>query len=77
MKSKVKNRCPVCGGEKIKGKTTVTVDLDTAVIVVRKVPAMICSICGADWIDDKTTEKIEQIVNQARKKKLMVEVTTM
>jgi YgiT-type zinc finger domain-containing protein len=34
------------------GKTTFTVDLGFGVVVVRDVPATVCSQCGADWISD-------------------------
>jgi len=47
-----KNSCPSCGGTKEQGTTTFTVDLKFGVIVVRNVPATVCSLCGADWIDD-------------------------
>ncbi len=34
-----KNTCPICGGSKVKGTTTFTVDLGFGVVVVRNVPA--------------------------------------
>lgn len=69
--------CPLCGGGKKAGKTTFTVDLGFGVVVVREVPATVCSQCGADWIDDATSEKLEQIVDDARQKHNLVEVTTL
>ena len=69
--------CPMCGGEKRPGKTTFTADLGFGVVVVRNVPASVCSQCGADWINDKTAERIENLVEEARKKRLHVEVTAL
>lgn len=69
--------CPLCGGEKQAGKTTFTVDLGFGVVVVREVPATVCSQCGADWIDDTIAEKLEKIVNDARERHNLVEVTTL
>ena len=69
--------CPLCGGTKTAGKTTFTVDLGFGVVVVRDVPATVCSQCGADWIGDSTAAKLEEIVSDARKKHLIVEVTTL
>jgi YgiT-type zinc finger domain-containing protein len=69
--------CPLCGGAKKPGKTTFTVDLGFGVVVVRAVPATVCSQCGADWITDDIAAKLEEIVNDARKKQHMVEVTTL
>ncbi len=69
--------CPLCGGKKKEGKTTFTVDLGFGVVVVREVPATVCSQCGADWIDDAISEKLEIIVDDARQKHNLVEVTTL
>ena len=71
------NRCPLCGGDKKAGRTTFTVDLGFGVIVVRDVPASVCSQCGADWIEGSIASKLEEIVNDARQKHHMVEVTTL
>ena len=69
--------CPLCGGKKIKGKTTFSADLDSGVLVVRQVEATICSQCGQEWIDDTTARRLEQIVNDARARQLQVEVAAM
>ncbi len=69
--------CPLCGGKKVKGKTTFTADLGFGVVVIRQVPAMVCSQCGAEWMDDKIAGKVESIVNDARQKQLTVEVTSL
>jgi YgiT-type zinc finger domain-containing protein len=69
--------CPLCGGRKKEGKTSFTVDLGFGVVVVREVPATICSQCGADWIDDNISEKLEKIVDDARQKHNLVEITTL
>ena len=66
--------CPLCAGKKKAGTTTFTADLDFGVVVVRKVPAMVCAQCGADWINDRAAKQLEDIVNDARKRRLQVEV---
>ena len=72
---KLKSACPLChGGNKQSGTTTFTVDLGFGVVVIRKVPAQVCDQCGSDWIEDDTAEKLENIVNIARKKHPIVEV---
>ncbi len=79
MNKSTKNRnfCPICGGIKKAGKTTYTVDPGFGVIVVRDVPAIICSQCGEEWIADTTAKSLEKIVNEARKKKMQFEVLTL
>ena len=69
--------CPICGGKKTKGKTTLSADLGSGVVVVRQVEATICSQCGEEWIDDATARKLEDIVNDARVRQLQVEVAAM
>ncbi len=70
------NKCPLCGGSKAEGKTTFTVELGFGVVVVRDVPATVCSQCGADWLDDSTSSRLESIVLDARQKHHTVEVTS-
>ena len=64
-------------GQKKEEKTTFTVDLGFGVVVVRDVPATVCSQCGADWIEDAISVRLEGIVNEARKRHHLVEVSTM
>lgn len=69
--------CPLCKGSKKPGKTTFTVDLGFGVIVVRDVPATICSQCGADWISDNIAEKLEKLVDEAKQKQRQIEVVSL
>ena len=71
------DKCPLCGGMKKDGKTTFAVDLGFGVVVVREVPATVCSQCGADWINDETAGKLEKIVQDARDHHHLVEVTSL
>ncbi len=72
---KSKDICPICGGNKVQGTTTFTVDLGSGVVVVRNVPALVCDQCGTDWITDETAEHLEKTVNEARQRHKQVEVT--
>ena len=69
------SKCPFCNGVKVKSTTTFTVDLGFGVVVVRDVPALVCNQCGSDWIDDKTADDLEVVVNNAKKNHAMVEIT--
>lgn len=67
--------CPVChGGHKQAGTTTFTVELGFGIIVVRDVPAQVCDLCGIDWLEDSVAEKLELMVEQARRNHREVEV---
>jgi len=50
------------------------VDLGTGVVVVRNVDAQICMQCGEEWISDQIAQRLETIVEEARKKQHQVEV---
>jgi YgiT-type zinc finger domain-containing protein len=67
--------CPLCGGEKQPGTTTFAVDLEFGVVVVREVPAFVCTQCGDASIDDLMAGKLESLVAKARRKQALVEVT--
>jgi len=70
-------KCPLCGGIRREGVTTFTVDFGDGVVVIRKVPALVCSQCGSDWVSDEIAEKLENIVANAREKQNIVEVTSL
>jgi len=59
------------------GETTFTVDFGSGVVVVRNVPATVCSQCGMEWIDDKAAAKIETIVKEAKNKQSEIEVMSL
>lgn len=78
MKKKKKpTTCYACGGAFQEGETTFTADFVSGVVVVRNVPALICSQCGTEWIDDKIADKIERIVDNAKEKHSVVEVMSL
>jgi len=70
-----KERCPICQGYKVEATTTFTVDLDFGVVVIRHVPATVCEQCSAEWIDDENAEKLEELINEAKAKHSIVEIS--
>ena len=65
MCSQPADTCPLCAGPKHAGTTTFTAELGFGVVVVRRVPATVCSQCGADWIADEDAATLERIVDEA------------
>jgi len=51
------------------------VDLKFGVVVVREVPALVCSQCGEPDIEDAVAASLETMVEDARRKQAVVEVT--
>jgi YgiT-type zinc finger domain-containing protein len=77
MRRKNTRVCPLCKGTKRPGTTTFTADLGFGVVVVRNVPASVCSQCGADWIEDKVAAHVERLVEEAKVKRSQVEVVAL
>ena len=73
-KAALKSRCPLCGGAKRPGKCTFTADIGVSVVVVRNVPATVCSQCGEEWIADETARELARYTEEARKKKEQVAI---
>ncbi len=67
-------RCPLCGGRYDIGTTTFTVDYSVGVLVVRQIPAGICSPCGEAWINDETSAELERLVLEAKSTRRQFEV---
>ena len=68
---------PTLWGAEATGQHDVYRDVGSGVVVVRNVKATICSQCGEEWIDNDTAQELENIVTEAREKRLQVEVTTL
>jgi YgiT-type zinc finger domain-containing protein len=73
----IPSKCPLCGGKIDPGTTTFTVDLKSGVIIVRNVPAWVCTQCGEDWIEDPISVKLENIANRARLQNTQLEMISM
>ncbi len=69
--------CPLCDWHMINGTTTFTLDYEKGVIVVRRVPALVCSQCGEAWIEDDQSEKLEALVQEAKNHARQLEVIDM
>ncbi len=64
--------CFMCKGEVIEKEVNYMVDLENT-IIIKGVPSKVCTECGEQYFDDKTSENIENIVNKL--KDLSTEVT--
>ncbi|MBR6259735.1 MAG: YgiT-type zinc finger protein [Oscillospiraceae bacterium] len=58
--------CFFCKGDMEPALTKFIVDLDDVVVIVKNVPAMVCTQCGEKSFDDATMERLEEIVNKVR-----------
>jgi len=44
-------------------------------VVIRNVPATLCSLCGNAWLDDQVAANMESIVEEAKSSHRQMEVT--
>lgn len=65
--------CFKCKGDLIEKKVNYVVDLENTIIIIKGVPATVCTQCGEQYFSDKIAENIEKIVNKL--KQLAAEVT--
>ena len=64
-------------GIPVPGKTTVSYDKNDTTIVIRDVPALICPICHAYYLDLDTADRVAKIVAKAVENGAVVEVIKM
>ncbi len=65
--------CFMCKGNLEEKKVNYIVDFDNTIIIVKGVPAKVCTQCGEQYFDDEIAENLEKIVKQL--KQLATEVT--
>ncbi len=59
-------KCFKCSGELIEKEVNYVVNLEETIIIIKSVPAKVCSECGEQYFDDEISENIEKIVNQLK-----------
>ncbi len=68
-------QCPVCKNKSlVDGTTTLTLEQDDAVFVVRQVPARVCDNCGEAFVSEEVSRQVFDVVTTERKKGLKIEV---
>ena len=65
--------CFKCNGEVISKNVNYMVDLENTIVIIKGVPAKVCTNCGEQYFSDEISENIEKIVKQL--KDLSAEVT--
>ena len=68
-------KCVTCKqGELQPGSTTMTLEHETTTIVFKNVPAEVCQTCGEAYLDAATTKHLLQIVEEAARMGVQVDV---
>lgn len=66
------DRCSFCKGKLSKGKTEFVAKVGDEVISIKDVPAYICDNCGEAYFSSKISRKIDEIMRDFHKGKLLV-----
>jgi YgiT-type zinc finger domain-containing protein len=56
-------KCGICNAEMEEKDVTYTEDVDQAVIVIRHVPAHVCTECGNTWYNGTVVAELEKLVD--------------
>ena len=67
--------CVICKqGQTQSGLTTVILERGHTTVIIKEVPAEICENCGEYYLDEKVTDKIQKLAEQAVKQGVEIEV---
>lgn len=68
-------KCVICKeGETQNGVTSVTLERKEMLLVIKQVPAQVCSTCGESYVEEKTTEYLLTIGQRAFEEGIQLEV---
>ncbi|MCD8181410.1 MAG: type II toxin-antitoxin system MqsA family antitoxin [Firmicutes bacterium] len=59
-------KCIECAGELTEKTKTYVANLDSCVIIIKNVPALVCESCGEVYYSDEVFERIETIVEKLK-----------
>lgn len=68
-------RCAICGqGETAAGFATATFTRDATTVVVKRVPAEICGVCGEEYFDEDVMRRLLALAEEAARSGVEVDV---
>ncbi len=68
-------KCVICkDGETQKGLTSVTLEREGMLLVIKQVPAQICSNCGEAYVDETATETVLGVAEKAFNEGVQIEI---
>ena len=60
-------KCFMCKGDLIEKEVNYLVDLDKTIIIIKSVPARVCTQCDEKFFDDEVAKKLEEMFPDAIK----------
>lgn len=69
--------CVICkNGETRPGTATVTLERESATVVIKGVPAHVCKNCGEEYVDEGITARLLKTAEEAVRAGVQVDVRT-
>jgi YgiT-type zinc finger domain-containing protein len=63
--------CALCGSKLREGSTDLVLKAGEELVVIRKVPALVCSCCGEAYVTPEISDKIAEVMKEYRAGKLL------
>ena len=57
-------KCGICKAEMDETTVTYTEDIDQGVVVIRHVPAHVCTECGNKWYSETVASQLEKMIDR-------------
>ncbi|MEI6050890.1 MAG: type II toxin-antitoxin system MqsA family antitoxin [Bacteroidota bacterium] len=68
--------CVICkNGNAFNGFTTVTLEQNNSVVIIKEVPALICNNCGHFYLSEELATKVLAIAQETVRKGIEIEVS--
>jgi YgiT-type zinc finger domain-containing protein len=68
-------KCVICKkGETKPGKATVTLERNGTTLVIKGVPANVCTNCGEEYVDERITARLLKTAEEAARSGVQVDV---
>ena len=68
-------KCVICRyGEAFPGRTTITLERDSVILIIKGVPAQVCASCGEAYTDEEVTRRLLETAEQAVRAGVQVEI---
>jgi YgiT-type zinc finger domain-containing protein len=63
--------CALCGGKLRDGFIELVIKVRDEVVVIKKVPALVCSCCSEAYVTPRVSEKIDEAMKEYRAGRLL------
>ncbi|MFQ6052406.1 MAG: type II toxin-antitoxin system MqsA family antitoxin [Candidatus Hydrothermarchaeota archaeon] len=70
----MKDLCPICGGKLEEKNVNEEIWIEDNLLIIKNIHARVCDSCGEKIVDYEAMQKIEEIIDKFKNKKLKPEI---